>query len=876
MKPAAKPEPSKIAPESPLFPIVGIGASAGGLEALGQFLAHVPDNSGMAYVIVQHLDPDHTGMLTELLQRSTGMKVVQVTDRVKVKPDCVYVIPPGKDMSLLHGRLHLFEPSEARGMRLPIDIFFRSLADDRAERSIGVILSGMGSDGTLGLRAIKEKGGVALVQEPASAKFDSMPKCAIRAGLADLVAPVEDLPGMILTRLSHAPLIAGSAPLLEETEQSSLEKIVILLREKSGHDFSLYKKGTIYRRIERRMVLHQIAGIADYVRYLQRNPHELELLFNDLLIGVTNFFRDPATWELLKTEGIAALLAARPGGGVIRAWSVGCSTGEEAYSLAILFTEALEQLNPAGNFTLLLFATDLDPEGIETARHGYYPANIAADVSVERLKRFFTKDDQGYRVCNEIRKMVTFARQNIITDPPFTTLDILICRNLLIYFAPELKNRLLPLFSYSLNPGGILFLGKTEAAAVNSDLFVPLGDKPGLFRRSEVAHARDVMFPLAFVTSRPGAPKELTMCKPTANIQSLVDSVVLQHFSPPTVLTNDQGEILYFSGRTGKYLEPPTGKPNVNILAMAREGLRYELGIALHKAVRSNSPIVARNLTLGTNGGTQTIDLTVRMLEEPPELRGMIMIVFSDVSTPQRKKASGRAKSSAADSDALHELEKETQRTREELHTTQEEMQTSQEEMRAAYEELQSVNEELQSTNEELTTSKEEMQSMNEELYTINAEQMTKVDELFQLNSDMKNLLDSTEIITLFLDKCFRVRRFTSGANKLFKLIPGDVGRPLSDLVTSLNYPDLALDVEEVLRTLVFTEKRIQAGEGNWFRVRIMPYRTLDDIIDGVVITFMDVSIAMARENDLLMKIEELERRVGGISVNAASILRTV
>jgi chemotaxis methyl-accepting protein methylase len=784
-----------------------------------------------------------------------------------VRPDCVYVIPPNKDMSILHGMLHLLAPAAPRGLRLPIDFFFRSLAQDQQEHSVGVILSGMGSDGTLGLRAIKEKAGLVLVQEPASAKFDSMPKSAIRAGLADLVAPVEELPGMILTYFRHAPLFAVPVPVLEDKEQSSLEKIAILLRTKTGHDFSLYKKSTIYRRIERRMGLHQISSIADYVRYLQHNPQELELLFKELLIGVTNFFRDPTAWDLLKREGIPSLFATQKAGGLLRAWSAGCSTGEEAYSLAIVFREALEQLNFTGNFKLQIFATDLDPEAVEKARQGFYPANIAADVSAERLKRFFNKDDNGYRISREIREMVTFAKQNITMDPPFTKLDILICRNLLIYFAPELQKMLLPLFHYSLNPGGILFLGSAETTGANSGLFVPLSGKQRLFHRSEVFNATDALtFRTAFVTPHSAAPEEMSMFKPTKNLQSLADSVILQRFSPPTVLTNDKGDILYFSGRTAKYLEPPTGKANLNIHAMAREGLRFELGSALQKATRSMNPIVVRNLTMDSNEGAQTIDLTVQMLEEPTELRGMIMIVFADVPTPPVRKASGRVKSSATDTAALQDLEKEVQRSREELQNTREEMQTSQEELRAANEELQSVNEELQSTNEELNTSKEEMQSLNEELQSINAEQTAKVDELSRTNNDMKNLLNSTEIATVFLDNKFCVRRFTSGANKLFKLIPGDIGRPLSDIVSSLRYPDLPQDVEEVLRTLVFSEKQIKAGDDNWFRVRIMPYRTLDDIIDGVVLTFMDITAVKKLEEDLLMKVANLESQLANMT----------
>ena len=478
-----------VPPKAPLprtqkaFPIVGIGASAGGLEALELFLKHVPAGSGMAFVIVQHLDPTHKGIMVELLQRTTPMPVVQVKDRLKVEPDRVYVIPPNKDMSILHGVLHLLDPAAPRGLRLPIDFFFRSLADDRQDRSIGVILSGMGSDGTLGLRAIKEKAGVVFVQAPASAKFDGMPRSAIDAGLADVVAPAEELPGRIIAYLKHAPLIARPDPSLEGKTQSALEKVFILLRTQTGHDFSLYKKSTIYRRIERRMGLHQIDKIATYVRFLQENPQEMELLFKELLIGVTSFFRDPPAWEQLKDEVIPALLAAHPNGGVLRAWAPGCSTGEEAYSLAIVFKEALEQVKPAGNFSLQIFATDLDRDAIDKARAGVYPANIAADVSPERLRRFFVQEEHGYRVGKEIREMVVFAPQNVIMDPPFTKLDLLVCRNLLIYLAPELQKKLLPLFHYSLNPGGILFLGSAETIGAFTDLFAPLAGKTRLYRR---------------------------------------------------------------------------------------------------------------------------------------------------------------------------------------------------------------------------------------------------------------------------------------------------------------------------------------------------------------------------------------------------------
>ncbi|MCM2264585.1 MAG: PAS domain-containing protein [Desulfuromonadales bacterium] len=849
----SSPKETPTLQKSPLFPIVGIGASAGGLEALEQFLRHMPEGSGLALVIVQHLDPTHKGILPELLQRATGMEVLQARDRLRVKPNCVYVIPPNKDMSILHGVLHLFEPTAPRGLRLPIDFFLRSLAEDRQELSVGVILSGMGSDGTMGLRAIKEKAGVVLVQEPASARFDSMPRSAIDAGLADLVAPAEELPGKILDYLKHARvLVAKTERPLEEKDQSALEKVVILLRAKTGQDFSLYKKNTVHRRIERRMGIHQIDRIAAYVRYLQENPQEVELLFKELLIGVTSFFRDPPAWEQLQTEVIPELLASRPAGGVLRVWSAGCSTGEEAYSLAMAFKEALAQVKPAENFKLQIFATDLDRDAIDKARQGVYPANIAADVSAERLHRFFIQEEHGYRVGKEIREVVTFATQNLVMDPPFTKLDILVCRNLLIYLTPELQKKLLPLFHYSLNPGGVLFLGSAETVSTFTELFAPLHLKSRLFRRREsVLPAEALVFPAAFVSARSGGPKESPLLKPATNLQSLADQLLLQHFSPPAVLANDKGDILYISGRTGKYLEPAAGKANWNIFAMAREGLRFELGSAFQKALRQPKAITVRGHKVGDGGGTQAVDITVQSIAEPDALRGMVMIVFTDVATPLESKAPGRSRTSPAGSARVHELEQELEQLREELQTTREEMQSSQEELKSTNEELQSTNEELQSTNEELTTSREEMQSLNEELQTVNAEQQAKMDELARINNDMRNLLNSTEIVTVFLDNNLHVRRFTSGANKLFKLIPGDVGRPLSDIASDLLYPAMTEEAQEVLRTLVFSEKQITATDGRWFTVRIMPYRTMEDVIGGVVITFADITAAKTLEAEL-------------------------
>ena len=852
---AAKPAPASKGPAEAapnaeptpnlaILPIIGIGASAGGLEALENFLKHVPLASGAAFVIIQHLDPTYKGMLPELLQRVTQMRVLQATNRLKIKPDCVYVIPPNKDLSVLHGTLHLFEPMAPRGQRLPIDFFLRSLAEDRRELAIAVILSGMGSDGTLGLRAIKEKAGLALVQTPASAKFDGMPRSAIDAGLADIVAPPEELPEKIISYLGRGHADEHAEKLFESKAQSGLDKIVILLRDRTGNDFSLYKKNTVYRRIERRMGLHQIGTLSKYVRYLAENSQELDLLFKELLIGVTSFFRDTAVWEYLKKETIPALLAEHPNGKAFRAWTPACSTGEEAYSLAMVFREALEQVKPAGRFSLQIFATDLDPDGIDKARQGVYPANIAADVSPERLSRFFNLEEGGYRICKEIREMVVFAPQNLIMDPPFTKLDILTCRNVLIYLGAELQSKLMPLFHYALNRGGVLLLGSAETIGGAASLFASLESKVRVYRRLENPARPMVDFPTKFFAAPQIMPTEPQVMHQPVNLQFQADHFLLQNFAPAAVLVNREGDILYINGRTGKYLEPAAGKANWNIYAMARDGLRHELARALKKVVRQKGVVAIDGLEVAlSKGGLQTFNLTVEFIEKPEALASMVMVVFADVATLAPGKAQRRKQGDVQ----IAELE----RAREEIQIIREEMQTSKEELTSTNEELQSTNEELQSTNEELTTSKEEMQSLNEELQTVNAELQSKVEDLSWMNNDMRNLLNSTDIATVFLDSELHVRRFTTTATHIFKLIPGDVGRPLSDITSDLRYRELQGDAREVLRTLVFSEKQISTRDGRWFKARVMPYRTFENVIDGVVITFTDITAFKSLELEL-------------------------
>ncbi|MDD4993233.1 MAG: chemotaxis protein CheB [Paludibacter sp.] len=824
------------------FPIVCIGASAGGLEALEQFLTNVPENSGLAYIVIQHLDPTQVGMLPELLQRISKMPVSQVKDRTKVKPNCVYVIPPNKSMSILKGVLHLFDPLESRGLRLPIDIFLRSLADDQKELGVGVILSGMGSDGSAGMRALKERNGIVLVQEPRDAKYDSMPRNAIDSVLPDIVAPANELALKLLAFLKHIPVVKSNIE-TEIKDQSSLEKIIIILRSQTGNDFSLYKKNTVYRRIERRMGVHKIDKITSYVHLLQENPTEVDILFKELLIGVTNFFRDAAVWAKLLETVIPNILAKQQEGTILRAWVAGCSTGEEAYSLAIVFKEALEKINPHGGISLQIFATDLDNDAIETARKGTFATSIAVDVSSKRLSRFFTATDDGYRINTEIREMVVFAKHNIILHPPFTKIDILTCRNLLIYMDTELQKKLLGLFYYSLNPEAYMVLGSAETLGSQSHFFTPIDNKLKIYQRIVTNQTPELYdFPSSFSRTKQVSAEPIIPVKPTSNIQALADQLLLQHFSPPGVLVNDKGDIIYISGRTGKYLEPAVGKANMNIFAMLRDGLQNEFPAAFRQTLVNKELVTLHNIKVGTNGGTQYINVTLQWIDKPEALNGMVMIIFHDVpKTLVEGLPTGKGYKQMNSIKQL-ELEKELQHAREQMQNTLEEMQTSQEELKSTNEELQSTNEELQSTNEELTTSKEEMQSLNEELQTVNAELLSKVDDFSRVNNDMKNLLNSTDIATLFLDKDLNIRRYTNQATKIFKLIKSDIGRPFTDQVSDLVYPELATDALEVLRTLVFIQKQITTSDGRWFSTRIMPYRTFDDRIDGLVITFFNIS----------------------------------
>ena len=826
--------------------VVGIGASAGGLDPICEFLAGVPPSSGFAYVVVQHLDPFHKGMLPEVLQRITPMKVIEVADGMEVEADHVYVIPPNRNLGFEDGRFAVLPPSAARGFRLPIDSFFRALAGHGRERAVGIVLSGMGADGTLGLAAIRENGGLTLAQPPASARFDPMPLSAIGAEVIDIVAPPAQMPAHLV---EWRATLEGGLPAQASTRRDALRQLFQLLLKQTGANFSDYKLSTVMRRIERRMKLSQCASLSAYVAHLGDNPAEVELLFKELLIGVTSFFRDPKVWEYLMANALPQLLAEHPDGAVFKAWVPACSTGQEAYSLAIAFNEVLERLRPAARYTLQIFATDLDDDAIARARQGVYGSAIEADIPGELLGRYFIPAEKGgYRIRKDVRNMIIFARQNIISDPPFTKLDILCCRNLLIYFTAKLQEQLIPLFHYGLKTGGLLMQGSADTPGRFHELFAPMTGGGRIYRRLDASTHRVVnYFPTRVSGVSTPSASEPSNQSMNGNLQTQVEQLLLKKHAPAAVLLNVHGDILYIHGRTGAYLEPAAGKANWNIHAMARENLRHELADLIKRASRGGEMIAVRGLIQRDAAGkpSHALDLTAEAMPEAGPLSGTLMVTFASVPLPPEKR---RARSS---NPQVLELEQQLAQARLEIQAVRDEMQASREELKSANEELQSTNEELQSTNEELTTSKEEMQSLNEELYTVNAELQLKVDDLSLVNGDMKNLLNSTDVATIFLDNKLRIRRFTDQSTHIYKLIPSDMQRPLSDIVNDLQYPELEADAQEVLRTLVFCEKQIPTRGGGWYTVRIMPYRTVENVIDGVVVTFINITESKLLEAQL-------------------------
>jgi len=828
------------------FPIVGMGASAGGLRAFEQFFASMPLDSGAAFVLVPHLDPSHVSMLPDLLRKYTKMPVVQAENGMKILPNRVHVIAPDSVMVVSRSTLLLTKPKEPRGLRLPIDTFFRSLAEDRKDKAVCIILSGNGTDGSLGLRAVKAGFGFAIAQEPSTAEYDSMPRNAIATGMVDYVLPAEKMAARLVSYLQHgAPPLVSMAGGSTKKAPESLQKIFQLLRSRTSHDFSGYKTNTLYRRIERRMSVHEIERLPDYVDYLERNPQEVVTLFKELLIGVTNFFRDPDAFAQLSSRLRSEVLADKPKDYTIRVWVPGCSSGEEVYSLAIMLQECRDTLKKS--WKIQIFGTDIDADAIDTARAGLYPASIVTDMPAERLKRYFVPEGNAYRVKKEIREMAVFAIQDLLKDPPFTKLDLLSCRNLLIYLDGELQKKLLPLFHYALKPEGILFLGSSESISGFADLFSVVDRKWKIFRRRASSYAADaiVQFPIGVPraeTAMP-APRGQSPAGRTKNLAEVAQKLLVSQYAPPTVFVDSAGEILFTHGRTGKYLELAPGQANLNVVEMAREGIRHELAAAIRNARLRRRNITLEGLQVKANGGFEEVNMTVTPVRPEEGVGEIFMVVFEDMGPKQAKSGkTGKAVVPATAARRIAHLEQELGHSQERLQTTVEELETSNEELKSSNEELQSTNEEMQSTNEELETSKEELQSLNEELVTVNAELQGKIDELSHSNDDMKNLLDSTKVATIFLDGDLCIKRFTSDATKVINLIPGDVGRPIAHLVSNLQQDSLAADARQVMDSLVPKERQVRTNDGRWYLNHVIPYRTLDNVIDGVVATFVDIS----------------------------------
>lgn len=831
--------------------IAAIGASAGGLDALKDFLSLSKLNNNLAFVIITHLSPDKISLLPEILQEYTSLKIMPIANGLKIEANHIYVLPPGKISFIQKGILFLTDfTNETRAH--PIDYFFRSLAEDQGRKAICIILSGTGSDGTLGLRAISKQKGLVIAQMAKSASYDVMPKSAINTGLVDYIFLPQQIYPFLLNYVAHfgkekTPLPASIA---EEIQQ-----ILSLLKNTTGHDFSLYKPNTIFRRIQKRLNILQLDTLSSYFQYLHQQPSEIQILFKELLINVTNFFRDPEAFEVLKELILKLIFTNKSQSDSIRVWIPGCSTGEEVYSIAIILQECMESLKC--HFNVQIFGTDIDEEAIEIARSGVFPLDIEKDIPENRLTRFFTREENSYKLNIDIRKMIIFAVQNVIKDPPFTKLDLLSCRNLLIYLNAQLQKKLFSLFHYSLNPEGLLFLGTSEAISGSVDLFTILNRRWKIFQRkgnSSPSYNSIMNLPYTNYQSKSANIKymETNTQDIEPNLSHLVENILLNNYTPAAFVLDEGGKIIYIYGRTSKYIEFTSGEVRLNFIDMVRPELKTKVISALRKASTLQKEEILSHLPLKEGNEFRYINIKIRPIIEARVFHRMLLLIIfeespalvpnSEITKNDKKTELGKR---------VLQLEQELRYTKESLQSTIEELETSNEELKSSNEELQSTNEELQSTNEEIETSKEELQSLNEELTTVNSELENRIEQLSSANDDIKNLLDNTEIATIFLDRDLCIKRFTPRATEIMNLIPTDVGRPLNHIVSTLQYDKLIEDSRRVLKTLESKTIEVMDKSGRWYVVRIIPYRTVNNIIDGVVITFLNIHNQKKAENEL-------------------------
>jgi len=837
------------------FPIVGIGASAGGLEAFTELLNEIPTDTGMAFVLIQHLDPTHESMLTDLLSRATSMSVTEATDQLTVQPDHIYVIPPDTNLGILHGALQLMPRGEQRKQHLPIDYFMISLSQDRGVQAIGVILSGTASDGALGLKSIKAEGGITMAQDPKTAKYDGMPRSAIAVGSVDFVLPLQGITDE-LKRIAGHPLVARAE--ISERQKTprptdALNKIFLLLRSHTGNDFTYYKPSTIERRIKRRMLLHKLELLPDYVRLLQHSNAEVGELFQDILINVTSFFRDSEAFEALKPQVLEKIMENRSQEDPIRIWIPGCSTGEEVYTVAMLLVEFLG--DRVSSAIIQIFGTDIDTKAIDKARMGIYPEGISGDIAPLRLKRFFVRVPEGYQIAKSIRDLCVFAVQNVTKDPPFSKLDLVCCRNLLIYLGSTLQKKILHVFHYALKPKGFLMLGTSESIGGHAELFALTDRKNKIYTKkilTQPLHYDMVVSPYKPLDSE--ISRSSSEMRPAADLPRQADRLVLSQYAPPGVIINRAMEILHFRGHTGPYIDPVPGTASLNLLKIARQDLIMELRSVVHRAISEGVNKRKEDVKLRINGEEWSINIHVVPIRDPVSKEDFYLVLFEQpppalslAPIPAQKKKSSALSADEKDQ-RINELEQEILTLQEYMQSTIEEQEATNEELNSANEETQSANEELQSTNEELETAKEELQSTNEELATVNEELENRNHELTHVNNDLTNLLSNINLAIIVLDENLCIRHFTRQAQRLLNLIGTDIGRPITDIKPNFEVPDLGRLVQEIIETMITRSADVEDGEGHFYKMIARPYRTSDNRISGAVLTFIEVTDRKRRE----------------------------